>query len=70
MDDLPGLLGRYFSHTNMLWVFPEQFGESPQLVSFSDPMTSDINSSASIFTRKMRAWWIGTKKYVKNWRNS
>ena len=54
MDDLPGLLGRYFAHTNMLMIFPEQFGESPRLVSFSDPMTSDINSSTSIFTRWMR----------------
>ncbi len=54
MDDLPGLLGRYFVHTNMLMIFPEQFGESPRLVSFSDPMTSDINSSTSIFTRGMR----------------
>lgn len=62
MDDLPGLLGRYFAHTNMLMIYPEQFGESPQLVSFSDPMTSDINSS-SIFMRRIRlaGKWIAKK---------
>ena len=60
MDDLASLLGRYFSHTNMLMVYPEQFGESPQLVSFSDPMTSDINSSTTIVTRRLRTWrkWL------------
>lgn len=56
MDDLPSLLGKYFVHTNMLMVYPEQFGESPQLVSFSDPMTSDINSSTSLFVRRMSFW--------------
>ena len=63
MDDLPGLLGRYFAHTNMLMIYPEQFGESPQLVSFSDPMTSDINSSSSIFVRRIRVLgkWLAKK---------
>ncbi|MGM9803457.1 MAG: cation:proton antiporter [Muribaculaceae bacterium] len=65
MDDLPGLLGRYFSHTNLLLVYPEQFGESPRLVSFSDPMTSDINSSSTIITRRMRLWhkWLTHRKH-------
>ncbi len=64
MDDLPGLLGRYFAHTNLMMIYPEQFGESPRLVSFSDPLTSDINSSTSIFTRQFRAlaYWI--KKHL------
>lgn len=62
MDELPGLLGKYFSHTNLLMIYPEQFGESPQLVSFSDPLTSDINSSSSIFMRKGRTWWRRVKK--------
>lgn len=56
MDNLPSLLGRYFNHTNLLMIYPEQFGESPQLVSFSDPLTSDINSSTSIVTLRLRLW--------------
>ena len=47
MAELPGFLQRYFSRNNLMVIFPEQFGESTPLVSFSDPLSSDVATSAS-----------------------
>ena len=47
MVELPGFLQRYFSRNNLMVIFPEQFGESTPLVSFSDPLSSDVATSAS-----------------------
>lgn len=57
MDEVPGLLSKYFGHNNLIIIYPEQFGEAPQLVSFSDPLTHSINSSTSLISLKARAWW-------------
>ena len=64
MDTVPGLLAKYFGHNNLLIVYPEQFGEAPQLESFSDPLTSDLNVAPSGALLHVRAWlkWLGMQK--------
>lgn len=36
-DKLPGQLGRYFSNNSLIILYPDQYGEPQDLVSFSDP---------------------------------
>ena len=48
MDGVPGFLSKYFGHNNLIIIYPEQFGESPNLVSFTDPLTAEINSTAMV----------------------
>lgn len=47
MVELPGFLQRYFERNNILIVYPEQFGESGPLPTFSDPLNTDINAPTS-----------------------
>lgn len=60
MDSVPGLLAKYFGHNNLLIIYPEQFGETPQLDSFSDPLTSDLNAAPSGAFLRVKAWlkWL------------
>lgn len=64
MDNMPGFLAKYFAHNNLIVIFPEQFGETPQLTSFVDPLASDINSSPSEILLKIRRWY----KRIINWK--
>lgn len=67
MDDMPGFLAKYFTHNNLIVIFPEQFGEAPHLTSFVDPLSSDINSSPSEILLKVRRWYrwfISWKKKI------
>ena len=52
VTEMPSLLQRNFSRNNLLIIYPEQFGEQPQLTSFSDPMASDVSTSQ--FWRALR----------------
>lgn len=47
MADAASLLQRYFSRNNLCLVYPEQFGEEPQLATFTDPLGSDIATTPS-----------------------
>ena len=64
MDTVPGLLAKYFGHNNLLIIYPEQFGETPQLESFSDPLTSDLNAAPTDAFLHLRAWlkWLKIQK--------
>lgn len=55
--ELPQFLQRYFSSNNLLIVYPEQFGESPALTSFVDPMSTDIASTPSPLWLKIKNIW-------------
>lgn len=45
--EMPSFLQRYFARTNLIVVYPEQFGADVPSTSFVDPMASDINSAPS-----------------------
>ena len=55
MSELPSFLQRNFSHHNLMVIYPEQFGEAPQLVSFTDPLASDIASAPSPIFQSLRS---------------
>ena len=47
MADVASLLQRYFSRNNLCLIYPEQFGQEPQLFTFTDPLGSDIATTPS-----------------------
>lgn len=62
MTELPGFLQRYFAHNNLMMIYPEQFGEAPVLTSFTDPLLSDIATSASPLLVSLRSRWRKKRK--------
>lgn len=63
--ELPTFLQKYFAANNILIIYPEQFGESPELTSFVDPMSADIASAPSPLWRRIRVIWRKLDKHRK-----
>lgn len=57
LEETPNLLSRYFNHSNLLVIFPEQFGATPNLASFSDPVATDLDTPSSEIVLGVKAWW-------------
>lgn len=57
LEETPNLLSRYFGHSNLLVVYPEQFGATPNLESFSDPIATDLDTPTSEIVLGVKAWW-------------
>ncbi len=55
MTELPAFLQRYFSRNNLMVIYPEQFGESVPLTSFTDPMASDLAAAPSPLLQSLRS---------------
>ncbi len=47
MDTIPDFLQRYFSQNNLLVIYPEQFGEQPELPTMSATLSSDVIATPS-----------------------
>jgi len=64
---MPGFIQRYFSRNNLLMIYPEQFGAENPMLSFVDPMASDINSTTSPLWLHIRGTWrraLAVKKHI------
>lgn len=59
MDNIPSFLSKYMTHNNLIVIYPEQFGETPQIISFSDPLIHEINTAPSGMYLKIRGWYRG-----------
>ena len=57
MVELPSFLQKYFSRNNLMVIYPEQFGAEVALTSFTDPLSSDISSTASPLWMRLRSRW-------------
>lgn len=57
LDTLPEFLRRNFAGSNLLMIFPEQFGEHPDEMAITDTMTADIVTPPSPLWLKLRGWW-------------
>lgn len=67
LEETPNLLSRYFGHNNLLVVYPEQFGATPNLASFSDPIATELDTPSSEIVLGIKAWWRvmnGKKKKI------
>lgn len=57
MVEMPAFLQKYFSRNNLMVIYPEQFGAEVALTSFTDPLSSDISTTASPLWLKVKTWW-------------
>ena len=67
LEDTPNILSRYFGHSNLLVIYPEQFGEAPNLASFNDPVATELDTPSSEIVLGIKAWWRvmnGKKKKI------
>lgn len=66
MAEMPRYIQRTFKANNVLLIYPEQFGESDTpLMSFADPLFSDVDSTPSALMVKLRSWLKLGKKSNK-----
>lgn len=66
MSELPGFLQKYLSINNIMMIYPEQFGEAPTLTSFTDPMSTDIQSAPSPIIRSLKQRFRALKRYLRH----
>lgn len=57
LEETPNLLSKYFVQSNLLVIYPEQFGATPNLESFNYPIAADLDSPASEIVLGIKAWW-------------
>ena len=57
-EKLPSQIAKYFSDSNLIVLYPEQFAQSEDMVSFSDPM----GHNESQHYDKAREWLTGLFK--------
>ena len=61
---MPGFLSKYFSHNNLLIIYPEQFGEMPIVASFNDPLVNELGTAPTGVWLKILGWykWLVIQK--------
>lgn len=67
MVEIPEYLQRYFNRNNLLMIYPGQFGEMENYMSFSDPLATDIVAQPSPWMVKLKARWrklVGIRKRI------
>lgn len=57
LAEIPGFLQKNFSRNNIIMLYPEQFGETPAMESFADPLAVDITNTAAPWMRRLRTYW-------------
>lgn len=57
--EIPGFIQRNFQRNNILFIYPEQFGNEASKESFADPMAVDITRTITPapWFRRLRAWF-------------
>ncbi len=55
LGEVPGFLQKHFQQHNIVMIYPEQFGDSPMIESFADPLSSDITTTAAPWFRRLRS---------------
>ena len=51
VQEMPSFLRKYFALTNLIVIFPEQFGRDTDKMSFVDPIGTEADITPSIFWR-------------------
>lgn len=55
LDTLPDFLQKYFSRNNLIVIYPEQFGEQPEILTMADVLSTDIVAAPSTLWLRVRA---------------
>ncbi|MCC8113480.1 MAG: cation:proton antiporter [Bacteroidales bacterium] len=68
LADIPSFLQKYFSQNNLLFIYPEQFGEQEQTaLSFAGPMSTTLDTTPSPLWRRTKAAWRRLGVIKKSW---
>ncbi len=59
MDALPDFLKKYFSHNNLIVIYPEQFGEEAAVAGVGDALAPNVESEPMTI-------WLRLKSYYRN----
>lgn len=63
MAEMPTFLQRYFASNSIVVIYPEQFGENTMpLMSFTDPLSSDIATGASPLWQRIKSFILRRKR--------
>lgn len=55
-EKLPTQIGRYFSNSSLIVLYPDQFGEPSQLQAFADPMSGNVNPTTTLVMAQFRRY--------------
>lgn len=61
MDALPEFLRKYFSHNNLIVIYPEQFGEEAPIAAMGDAMSADVETAPMPL-------WLKIRNAYRGWR--
>jgi hypothetical protein len=63
--EMPSFLQKYFAHSNLIVLYPEQFGAESVGPTFIDPMSADINSAPSPLWNAASSYWHRLMQFKK-----
>lgn len=55
--EMPSFLQKYFANSNLIVLYPEQFGKENTGTTFIDPLAADINSAPSPIWSAVSSYW-------------
>ena len=55
LDTLPDFLHKYFSRNNLIVIYPEQFGDEPEILTMADVLSTDMVTAPSPLWLRIRA---------------
>lgn len=68
MVEMPGYLQKYCASNNLMFIYPEQFGNHDAGDSFTDPLQTDINRTAPPWMLRLAARWRRLPLVSAAWR--
>lgn len=69
LDALPDFLQKYFSRNNLIVIYPEQFGDEPEILTMADVLSTDIVAAPSSLWVRVLAAYRSALKWRKGARN-
>jgi len=57
ISEMPSFLQKYFANSNLIVLYPEQFGSDSGTTTFIDPLAADINSAPSPIWNAASSYW-------------
>ena len=63
--EMPSFLQKYFANSNLIVLYPEQFGSDSGGTTFIDPLAADINSAPSPIWNAASSYWRRLMQFKK-----
>lgn len=63
LDTLPEFLQKYFAQNNLIVIYPEQFGDEPEIMTMADTLSTDIVVEPSPLWLRLRAFYRSAHQF-------